>query len=208
MTAFFVAYFHVLRNPAFDVVEMPLTAADRAIPFVPDALWVYFSLWPYVALPPALLRTRADLAAYGAWLGALCVAGLTIFWRWPTAVPPAAETLVQHAGFALLHGVDAAGNACPSLHVATAVFSAAWLHRLLRELGFGPAWRAANLAWVAAIVWSTVAVRQHVVLDAVGGLLLAAAFTVPALRWYAARGGGAAAYDADGRTGAVGGCAG
>jgi membrane-associated phospholipid phosphatase len=195
MTVFFVAYFHVLKNPAFDVTVMPQTAFDRAIPFTPQALWVYFSLWVYVALPPALLRTRAELAGYGAWIGALCLAGLLIFWRWPTAVPPRADDVVAHAGFALLHGIDATGNACPSLHVATAAFSAAWLDRLLRELGFGREWRAVNLAWVAAIVWSTVAVRQHVVLDAVGGLLLAVAFAVPALLWYATRQGAVPAYD-------------
>jgi membrane-associated phospholipid phosphatase len=100
----------------------------------------------------------------------------------------------------VLHGVDATGNACPSLHVATAVFTAAWLHRLLGQIGFGAAWRIGNALWVVGIVWSTVAVRQHVVLDVVGGLLLAALFAAPALRWHRRQVGATGEYHADERS--------
>jgi membrane-associated phospholipid phosphatase len=44
------------------------------------------------------------------------------------------------------------------------------VERLLRVVGAPGALRALNLAWLLAIVWSTVAVRQHVVLDVVAGL--------------------------------------
>ena len=206
MTLFFVAYFQLLRNPVFPVTEMPRLAIDRWIPFTPQALWVYFTLWVYVALPPALLATKRELAGYTLSIAALCGGGLAVFALWPTAVPPPEVELRAHAGFGVLHGVDAAGNAFPSLHVATAAFSAAWLHRLLGQIGFGVGWRLANAAWVGAIVWSTVAVRQHVVLDVAGGLLLAALVAAPALRWHRAAGGSGGAageYDPAGRSGAT-----
>jgi membrane-associated phospholipid phosphatase len=42
-----------------------------------------------------------------------------------------------------------------------------------------PTWmRWVNAAWCLGIAWSTVAVRQHVVLDVVGGLLLGALFAL------------------------------
>lgn len=73
---------------------------------------------------------------------------------------------------AFLKNIDAGGNACPSLHVATAAFSAVWLHHLLRRLG-GPPWILVfNWAWCIAIIYSTLATRQHVALDALGGLIL------------------------------------
>jgi membrane-associated phospholipid phosphatase len=85
-------------------------------------------------------------------------------------------------GFAIIQGLDAAGNACPSLHVATAAFSAVWLDRLLREIETGTAMRLINWAWFVLIAWSTVAIKQHVVLDVVAGVALGLAFALPSLR--------------------------
>jgi hypothetical protein len=172
MWVFFVGYFHLLRHPSAPVTVMPLSAVDHWIGFQPWALWPYLSLWFYVALPPSLIGTTRELVRYGLWIAALLAAGLLCFAWWPTAVPHLPVDS-EHPGFALLRGVDAAGNACPSLHVAAALFSALWLHRLLGDAG-APAWmRAANLLWVAAIVWSTLAVKQHVWWDVVAGAALA-----------------------------------
>ncbi len=137
MSLFFVAYFQVLHNPAAPVVEMPLTALDRAIAFQPSWLAAYLTLWLYVGIPPGFFLQLRGLLHYWAWIGALCAAGLTIFYFWPTAVPPLDPSvdLAQSPAFTILQGVDAAGNACPSLHVATAVFSAVWMHRWLPRLG-------------------------------------------------------------------------
>jgi hypothetical protein len=183
MWLFFIGYFHLLRHPAQEPVVMPLTAIDRWIAFEPWALWPYFSLWVYVTLPPSLLTSFRSLLSYGIWVGALCIAGLACFYLWPTAVPRQALSTEGLAGFELLRGVDAAGNACPSLHVAAATFSAWWLHRLLGTLAL-PAWvRSVNALWYLLIVWSTLATRQHVWWDVVAGLALALLFTPPSLRW-------------------------
>ncbi|MFY9512562.1 MAG: phosphatase PAP2 family protein [Rubrivivax sp.] len=182
---FFQGYFHMLRNPVFPVTEMPLTPLDAWIPFQPQALAVYLSLWLYVGVAPGLLLTLRDLLVYGLWAAALCLVGLACFYLWPTTVPPRTMDVSGLPGFALLQGVDGAGNACPSLHVATAVFTALWVRRLLAIVG-APAWlHGLNLAWVLAITWSTVAIRQHVVLDAVAGAVLGTLFAWAAIRWSA-----------------------
>jgi hypothetical protein len=182
---FFIGYFHLLRNPSGPPLPMPLTPLDHWIGYRPQAIWAYVSLWVYVGVAPALLPSLRALVLYGAWAAALCAAGLACFWLWPTAVP-ASFVPADHGVdpmLMLLRGVDAAGNACPSLHVATAVFAAAWLARLLAAFG-APAWpHALNGLWLALIVWSTVALRQHVVLDVVAGVLLGLAFALPSLRW-------------------------
>lgn len=182
ITFFFVAYFHVLHGSAHAATPMPVTALDRLIGFQPGALIFYVSLWLYVGIPPALLAGLRELVAYGCWIAGLCLAGLACFHFWPTAVPFRAIDAGGHPGFELLQGIDAAGNACPSLHVATAVFSAFWLDRLLREVGAGAAARGANWSWFALIAWSTLAIKQHVALDVLAGLLLGLAFVLPSLR--------------------------
>ncbi len=176
MWLFFIGYFHTLRNPAYPVFEMPRTSLDALVPFQPEALLVYGSLWFYVGIAPGLLLRVRELVVYGLWAAALCGCGLLIFYFWPNAVPPPDVNTSAYPGFAVLQGVDAAGNACPSLHVATAVFTAVWIDRLIRIVGAPGGWRWANVVWVVAIAWSTIAVRQHVVLDALAGTVLGAAF--------------------------------
>lgn len=187
MWLFFVGYFHLLRHPAQPAIEMPLTAIDRWVGFQPWALWPYVSLWVYVVFPPALMPNARELIRYGWWIGGLCVAGLACFYWWPTAVPRPTVDIAEYAGFDLLRGIDAAGNACPSLHVAAATFSALWIERVLRDLAM-PGWlRVASACWFVLIVWSTLAVKQHVWWDVVAGLALALAVALPSLRWSGAR---------------------
>ena len=182
MWAFFAAYFEVLRSPPSEPVTMPLTAIDHAVGFWAPALWPYLTLWFYVTLPPGLLTDRRDLVIFGLWIGSVCVIGLACFHLWPTAVPPQAIDMARHPEYALLQGVDAPGNAFPSLHVATATFTAIWLHRLLDGMP-APAWlRVANVAWFAAIAWSTLATKQHVFMDLLAGLVLGAAIGLLSIR--------------------------
>ena len=89
----------------------------------------------------------------------------------------------RYPAFAFLQSVDASGNACPSLHVAFAMFTAVWLGRLLRQMGAGRGVRAFNWLWCLGIFYSTVAIRQHVALDVLAGAGLGAAVSVAHLRW-------------------------
>ena len=180
---FFVAYFQLLRHPVHPVTVMPLTPLDRLIPFRPEALVAYVSLWLYVGVAPGLQRRFVDLVAYGAWAAALLLCGLAFFYLWPTAVPVATFDTRGFPGFALLQGLDAAGNACPSMHVAVALFTALWVDVALRETGSPGGLRWLNASWLAAIVYSTLALKQHVVVDALAGAALGSAFAWPSLRW-------------------------
>lgn len=181
--AFFVGYFHLLHSTAYEVTVMPLTALDHLIGFQPPALIIYLSLWFYVGIPPALFYGLRELLAYGWWAAGLCITGLACFYLWPTAVPPSPGATTDFPGFDLIQGIDAVGNACPSMHVATAAFSAFWLHRLLRELAASKAVLALNWCWFAAITYSTLATKQHVVLDVVAGLALGTVFALLSLRY-------------------------
>ena len=169
---FFGAYFYLLKHPAYPTTVMPVTLLDRLIGFQPLALPMYLSLWVYVSLPPTLLATRRELFGYGLAMAGTCLAGLIVFYFWPTVVPAANIDWSQYPGVDFLKNMDASGNACPSLHVATAVFSAIWLHHLLRCFG-APLWiLILNWAWCAGIVYSALATCQHVAVDVLAGLAL------------------------------------
>lgn len=182
MALFFWGYFAVLRYPLSTPTVMPQIWLDQAISFTPAAYPAYVWLWVYASLPPAFLKEFRFLWRYGVWIAALCLICLGIFWALPTAVPPSGIDWSIYPQMALIKSVDASGNACPSLHVAAAVFSALWMDRVFRNVR-APAWMLMfNAAQCAAILWSTVAIRQHVVLDVLAGIAIGAAFGVLSLR--------------------------
>ncbi len=172
ISLFFGAYFYLLKAPAYLTTVMPITVLDRLIGFQPLTLPIYISLWVYVSLPPTLLATRRELYGYGLAMAGTCLAGLIVFYFWPTAVPAANIDWAQYPDMDFLKSMDASGNACPSLHVATAIFSGIWLHHLLRRFGT-PLWMLTfNWTWCIGIIYSTLATRQHVAVDVVAGLVL------------------------------------
>ena len=182
---FFGAYFYLLKEPAYPTTVMPITLPDRLIGFQPLALPMYLSLWVYVSLPPALLATRRELYGYGIAMTGTCLAGLIVFYFWPTVVPAADIDWAQYPDVAFLKSMDASGNACPSLHVATAVFSGIWLHHLLRRFG-APLWiLILNWMWCIGIVYSALATRQHVAVDMLAGLALGVLAAYLSLRYRA-----------------------
>lgn len=169
---FFGIYFYLLKHPAYSVTVMQVTQLDKLISFQPLALPVYLSLWGYLALPLMFLSTRKALFEYGLAMVLMCITGLIIFYFWPTAAPIATIDWTQYPSVHFLKNLDASGNACPSLHVSTALFSGIWLNYLLRRFN-APAWvRIINWIWCIGILYSTIATRQHVVVDVVGGIVL------------------------------------
>jgi hypothetical protein len=182
MVAFFYCYFWLLNHPRYPVTTIPRIFVDRWVAFRPGAMTLYVSLWAYVVLPPALLGGRREMWTYAVAATAMSAVGFAIFILWPTAVPKPDVAWPEHSQISYLKAVDASGNAFPSLHVAFAVFTAVWLGRLLAEVGAGGLVRALNWLWCAGIVYSTLATRQHVALDALSGAAMGAAGALLHLR--------------------------
>jgi membrane-associated phospholipid phosphatase len=172
ISLFFVAYFHILRHPAYPTTMIPLTLMDKLIGFHPLALPLYLSLWIYVAAAPALMISRRELYEFTTAISLMCIAGLVLFYFWPTAIAPTDINWDLYPNMSFLKNIDASGNACPSMHVAAAFFSGMWISRILNRIK-SPNWlKLLNIMWCAGIIYSTLATRQHVAIDVLGGLLL------------------------------------
>ncbi len=83
----------------------------------------------------------------------------------------------------MLHRIDQTSNACPSLHVAVAIFTAVRIEEVLRSVRAPLPVRALNAAWFVLIAYSTLAIKQHVALDVAAGALLGLIFAVMSIRW-------------------------
>lgn len=175
ITGFMFVYFTLLRHPLFPVTLMPLSALDHAIGFAPWSLFLYATLWLYISLVPGLLWSWGEMREYLLQVTLLGLMGFAIFLFWPTAVPASLLDWSGDPAVAFLKSVDAAGNACPSLHVAFAVLSALWLQRLLSHLRMPVPVHLCNWLWCIGILYSTLATKQHVALDLYAGVVLGAA---------------------------------
>lgn len=175
ISGFFVVYFWVMHNPPSEPMVMPLTRLDHWVGVSDDAMVLYGSLWFYISLAPAFAKNKAELWACARDAAIMAAVGLVVFWLFPTTVPVFAVDWAQYPALQFLKATDVGGNAFPSLHVAFAVLTAVLLERQLRSVQ-APTWlRVLNLLWAFGIVYSTLATRQHVLLDVLGGTLLAAA---------------------------------
>jgi len=178
IAAFFYAYFWIMRHPLSAATVIPVTWIDDLVPFSPQSFFLYASLWVYVALGSLFTKDGRELAAWAAACFSMIIVGLGIFMALPTKVPDFAVDWSQYPSLAFLKGVDASGNALPSLHAAFAVFTAVVLHGQLTAVRAPRAVLACSVLWCLGIVYSAMATRQHLALDIIAGTVLAGAVSI------------------------------
>jgi membrane-associated phospholipid phosphatase len=178
MIFFMMGYFWLLKHTIFPVTVIPATGLDRLISFQPWCIVPYSSLWLYISLVPWLFHSWRELAPYLSAVTVLSLIGFSIFLFWPTIIPKLNIDWAQYPAVAFLKSVDASGNACPSLHVAFAVLTGIWLHRLLKQMRTPISLRVLNICWCLLIAYSTLATKQHVALDVVSGAALGLCVTM------------------------------
>ena len=184
MAVFFSFYLYILKNPYFSITQIPFTIVDKKIDFQPYFLYFYLSLWVYVSLLPALMKTKKELLYYAVYIGSVCAVGIGFYILFPTSIPQNTINWSHYPEFSMLKTIDTAGNAFPSLHVATAFFSYFWFHQELKQMQAPSVFLLLNGIWCFGIIYSTMAIKQHVFLDVVGGLILGGVFALLTLRYH------------------------
>ena len=170
-----VPYFLLQRGTLFPLRTLPRTGLDAWIGFDPVWVWVYATIAVLVPLLPLQATSREELVRYAKGLALLCAACFAIFLLFPVEGPrPLAPP--DQASYRALISVDSPTNSMPSLHAALTLYSFLFGHRVLRNV-LGSAGRAAYalgaVAWTGAILYSTLALKQHWALDLPPGLALA-----------------------------------
>jgi len=147
---------------------------ELGIPFVPQFIWVYLSLYLLFLLPPFFLKAEHMSELGRQLIGATIFCGI-VFLLMPAelgfdrVVP---EDPFYSAIFARIFELDLPHNLVPSLHVA---FSALILITLLNYV-LSPVAKVIFGVWLVLICSSTVLVHQHHLIDVISGLLVAITF--------------------------------
>jgi hypothetical protein len=161
-----VPYFSLQRWRPFPARAPFETALDAMIPFSPAWAPVYLSVCLLVPLFPLLALHRQDVWRYLRGIAALCLPCFAFFLLAP--MPGPQRGLVAGGAYGWLVGVDADWNAFPSLHAGLVLYSFLYGQR---AVGADLAPRARRVVgalatlWGIAIVYGTLATKQHWVAD-------------------------------------------
>jgi membrane-associated phospholipid phosphatase len=142
---------------------------ELSIPFVPDFIWPYMSLYLLFILPPFFLGvSQLELLGKRIILGTLISGG--IFLLFPSQL--GFERVIPNGFygeiFTNIFSLDLPHNMAPSLHV---VYSAFILLAVL-ESSSKKSVRMIMLLWLLLIMISTLLVHQHHILDIVSAMVI------------------------------------
>jgi membrane-associated phospholipid phosphatase len=167
---FWTGYSLLARNALFPVREVPLTPLDRAIPFDPQ-LWtpLYLSEYIITFFIPWLITKRTELRNFVRAMLIMSCACFAIFLFFPTA-SPRPQIIPELPLYHFVLWMDGPLNAFPSLHAAFLIFTLCLAREILKPLR-AYTWISLWL-WAAAILYATIATRQHYVADLLAGALI------------------------------------
>ena len=178
-----VPYFALQRWRPFPPREPFVTPLDALVPFAPGWAAAYLSVCLLVPLFPLLARHGAEVWRFGRGIGWLCLPCYACFLLLP--MPGPRPALAPAGGlYGWLVGVDATWNSFPSLHAGLVAFSFLYGWRILAGSLSRAGRRAlltASLAWAGAILYGTLATKQHWVADLPAAFVLA--FAAHRLAW-------------------------
>ena len=168
---YFIAYFSIQSFITVNEYNLS-TEIDRLIPFVPQFVWVYHTIVPILLFTAIVLIQRKDV--FLSMITALIVAGLTMsvfYVVFPSFYPrePIGDYSLSAALVEMTRMVDGSNNTFPSGHVT---FS--WILVFFVSLSEqARKFRWAYLLWAVLITTSTLVLKQHFIVDAISGILLA-----------------------------------
>lgn len=175
-TPYILAYEIVNHWVVIDPIELTMSALDQAIPFLPELIPIYVLYIPLFWWTAS--RSENDLVANRFFYATHLQLLLSLPWYvlYPVAMPrelfyPPAVYGVADAAW---RWFDAPNNCFPSLHVANGLMFMVFN----KERRYAPLVQSLTLAIIA----TTVLVKQHYVVDVLGGV---AVFVVA--RWLLAR---------------------
>jgi len=154
-----------------------LTPFDLKIPFIPEFIWVYHSFIPVLILSLiGLIKSKKIfLSALGAFFTAMVI--LSLFYvilpsyypreLWPTTTDTLSDWLLN-----LTRAIDAPNNTLPSGHNTFCWMIAFFM--IPTSCAAKYKWLVpAYFTWAVLITVSTLVLKQHYVIDAVSGIILA-----------------------------------
>ena len=141
---------------------------ESAIPLVPEAVFVYTTVYPMVLLPWLLVSDHQLLRPMAVAYALVLLGAYATFLVYPVGFPRAAVPVTDFSTLILnvFYANDPPTNCFPSTHCAMSSLSAFCLYRIDRRFG----WWAFAVAFAIGV--STLLTKQHYAIDVAAGWTL------------------------------------
>lgn len=176
-------YFILQRVELVEVLWLEESKWDRMIPRCPEAIYIYVSYFLQVVLAGVLVDSQR-FVRFIYTVGWVTLVSHMVFLFFPSGINRGdwgTENMDLPALYRWVVAVDAPRNCLPSLHCSLSVISAlavlasqglwftrggakGWAGRLTLKVFF--------LVWTLLVLWSTIALRQHLLVDVITGTAL------------------------------------
>jgi membrane-associated phospholipid phosphatase len=168
---FWTAYELMSRHAFFPPRTVPLTWLDLNVPFQPVPWgWIYLSQFSFTSVIPWLLSTKEGIRRYMAGLCFMTAVSFLFFLFFPVAAPRPLDTGAD-LSMRWIITYDKLFNTFPSLHAGFLCYIGLLAWRLSGRAMPLPL-AAIGVAWGAAIMYATLATKQHYAVDLVAGGIL------------------------------------
>jgi membrane-associated phospholipid phosphatase len=185
VTFFVLGYFGVASSVDPSHVHTLATTIDKKIPFLAGSIWMYLWVFPAAISPIFVIKCpymfRRTAIAYGVTIAI----SFLFFIMFPTTsdqlrATPAMldDSQPSHWAVSVLYSLDPPYNLFPSLHLSVAAIAAFSVWKASRLYGI-PLFLSIGFVSVAVCT-----VKQHYLLDVLGGLALATALNFVIIRPY------------------------
>lgn len=141
---------------------------ERRIPFRPEFVWMYLSIYPTFLLPFLFIRDRDFFRIFSlAYITVMFVCYAT-YLMYPVTIerPEFAEHSFSTWALGIVYRADKPWNCFPSMHVSMSLLAALTILEVHHVRG------VLTLLLTVAIAASTVLIKQHYILDVLGGMAL------------------------------------
>lgn len=174
---FSLGTYFLIQSSVRDIGVNLMTPLDASIPLIPEFVWIYHSLLPVIVLTSVfIVDQRRNIFT----LIAACVAStivLNIFYIFYPAFYPRSEYQIALSGMSehvlyWTRKIDGANNTFPSGHVTFAWLMFWGIKNSLAS--HAKKWLTpAFFIWASLVSFSTLALKQHYIVDVFSGLALA-----------------------------------
>jgi membrane-associated phospholipid phosphatase len=171
-----IGYFGTQRFPLYSASTLPETTLDLLIPFSSEWSWMYQTVYIVVAAVALCINRREQHKAFVSGYWFILVVCCTFFWLYPIEAPRPASlsSRTLDSMYSIILSYDGLINCFPSLHVALALYSVAHSIVLIKKRTFSLYCPIACMTvWLSLLCYSTLALKQHYVVDVLAGLALA-----------------------------------
>ena len=180
---FYLCYFLIPSISFIEPKKVLYLTIDNKINFDSNFTILYLSIFIYMPFAWIFIKYLFELKQFAFGIVLQNLVAVIFFTFYPMFIDR--PILNNHDLYFYLIKIDKSTNTFPSLHASFTVYSFLWINQIFKNLKrFSLLIRFFFFVWGVLILYSTLAIKQHVVIDLLSGGLFAILIFFILINWF------------------------